>query len=715
MPCNPNDVSIPMPDGPSGPAIPGFGIPFSLPIKPISPYPDGFPEDLLDILNKLQFIIPPGTLKPALNPNFGKDIFDGIMKLLDQFMPFLMLYKFFLPVLNLIICIIEVLCAIPNPYKLVRALSRLFRNCLPPFLNLFPMFALIVMIISLILLLIALAEYILDQILKLIKVILRNILALNKATQENNAESVLAIAKKLGSILCLFQNLFVLLSLFSIIVQIVRDILKLSFSIPPCDSNSSDADGCCTPDVCPAIVKQSYTRFTGTLQYFNSVKQATTFGTAFNVSLRNESWQIFDPSQTIAQKFINIVDAYDITYTPKPVFFPTDSNYNISTPIKQAPYLVDMRVLYNPSQWNGRVGTPRWIRFKNCIVTAAPNTYYTDYHNAAIGVSSGVLNIVGGLGYEDNGTTPLTGFASDGITPISSQATINNFLHFPEIISLTPVLNPTDGYQFYNDVEYTFKPSIEVLINKNLVTLGCHPDLALNKAFINEVFAGDAALKFSLLDGIMNSSNFPDPDKALECLTTAVASLRNDLTVSGLATFQVTTTACLAKLISDANKSLIDMIALGFDPCSSILSGSPKVQFTGQPIKIKIDLKDRNKINLTTGLSDSTATQVAARLKAYPSFGTMSPFKYDGYQYFTADLNSTTAGSGSLTVSFDNNLFCTNNIPSDVTIAPSHVLQTFDYKFIYTLDGVPVTKYGTGDESDGPSPRRDERDLGGSE
>jgi len=120
MPCSPNDISISMPDGPSGPAIPGFGIPFSLSIKPINPFPEGFPEDLLDILNKLQFIIPPGSLKPALNPNFGKDIFDGIMKLLDQFMPFLMLYKFFLPILNLIICIIEVLCAIPNPYKLVK-------------------------------------------------------------------------------------------------------------------------------------------------------------------------------------------------------------------------------------------------------------------------------------------------------------------------------------------------------------------------------------------------------------------------------------------------------------------------------------------------------------------------------------------------------------------------------------------------------------------
>ena len=125
-PCNP--ISIDTPDGPSGPSIPGFGIPFALKIPDINPLPDGFPENLLSILDTLQMLLPPGALKPALNPNFGKDIFDGIMKLLDQFMPFLMMYKFFLPILKLIICIIEVLCALANPFKVIRKVKKLFRN-----------------------------------------------------------------------------------------------------------------------------------------------------------------------------------------------------------------------------------------------------------------------------------------------------------------------------------------------------------------------------------------------------------------------------------------------------------------------------------------------------------------------------------------------------------------------------------------------------------
>lgn len=565
-------------------------------------------------------------------------------------------------------------------------------------------------------LMIALVEYIINQAAKLIKAMLRNIMMLNKAVSESNSTSVLAIAKKLGAMLCMFQNLFVLLSLFNIIIEVVRDILKLSFSIPPCDSNdSTDADGCCTPDVCPAIVKQSYTRTTGTLQYFNSVKQTSAFGAGFTIPFRNETWQFFDPAQTQAQQFINIVDAFDVPVSPgnpKPVFFPTDSIYSASTPIKQAPYLVDLRLFYNPSQWNGRIGTPRWIRFKNCIVTNAPTSYYNNYQNSPIGTASGVFNLVGGLGYEDNGTTILHGFASDGITQLSSQAQIQNFLHYPESTSLTPVLHPTDGYVFNNKVEYTFKPSIEVLINKNLVTLGCHPDLAMNKAFINQMFAGDAALKFAQLADLINSDKFPSPNKAVECLSAAITGVRNDLTVSGLAAFQATITACLGKLALDANNSLLDMIGLGFDPCNSAFTGTPKVQFTSQPIKISVDIRDRNKINLTTALAPNIADAVASRIKGYPTFGNISKFSYDGYQFFTADLNSYTAGSGQLMISFDSNIFCTNIIPADVTIPPSHTLQTFDYKFIYTLDGANMINTGIGDESDGKTaPRRDAGDL----
>jgi len=168
----------------------------------------------------------------------SKNIFDAIISLLDHFLPFLMLYKFFLPILNLIICIIEVICALTNPFKLPGAVKRLFRKCIPAFLNLFPLFALIIMLIALLMLLLALIEYLISQILKIIALLLKNIIALYNAFSNHNTNSILAIAKKIGITLCIFQNLFVLLAIFNIIMDVIRDILSLSFSIPPCDDGS---------------------------------------------------------------------------------------------------------------------------------------------------------------------------------------------------------------------------------------------------------------------------------------------------------------------------------------------------------------------------------------------------------------------------------------------------------------------------------------------
>ena len=733
MPCSPNDIKINVPEGPSGPHIPGFGTPYALPIPGISIIPKGFPEDLLDLLNKFQFLIPPGALKPSLYPNFSKDIFDTIMSMLDKFFPFLMLYKFFLPILNIIICIIEVLCSLTNPFKVIRALKRLFRVCIPEFLNLFPIFALIIMIISLLLLLLALIEYIIEQILKLIKSLLRNINALVKAFNNADKNAILAIAQKIGSLLCVFQNLFVLLSLFNVIIQIFKDILGMFFSIPPCDDTTpDDADACCTPDVCPAIIKNSnYTRATGQLQYFKQYGFDT--GTTIpgfdniNYDLRSESWQLFDSNQEIAQKFINIVDAYDVPGIPsvpgfppsllpglqfKPTFFPTDVAYDQNTSPKQAAYTVDVKVLYNPSNW-GRSGTTRYITFKDCIMKVAPSTSLKAYDNSTTEVSSGVVYLVGGLGYEDDGSI-LTGFDSDGVTPITNQATLNNFLHLPSTFSVTPTL-ANDGILF-TDVEYTFKPNLATLISKNLVTAGCEPTFALNRAYVSNILAGDIGFKITQLNQIFAGStnsngefvSFPDPLGTQECLQNAITALRANLTPEGVAEFETTSILCLENLKAQTNQAIISLIGVGFEACSSTYNVEPSIQFTSQPIVVSVDLKERNKLSLGTNLPSSVADELAKQIKGHVTFGNISDFTYDGTGLFTANITSDIAGKGELMISFDNNTFCINNLPEDIDQDPSRTLQSTQYQFVYT----PAFTGKTPETAEGDTEGKADRNTG---
>lgn len=706
-PCSPNDVSFPSPSGPSGPAVAPFGVPFSIPPLSKIGFPEGFPEDLLDILNKMQMLIPPGSIKPALNPNFGKDVFDGIMKLLDQFMPFLMLYKFFLPVLNLIICIIEVLCSLMNPFALISAINKLFTQCIPEFLNLFPIFALVIMMISLLLLLLQLVQYILAQLIKFVNALLKNINALVKAFQTANSTSVSAIAKKLASLLCIFQNLFVLLSLFGIIIDVIKDILKLVFSIPPCEGGGPfSTEGCCSATYCPTIVQNPYTNTTGTFQYLPQAGVQTSIvlpSGNFNVDVRSESWQIFDTDQTIGQAFWNIVDGYDIspTVVPKPVFFPTDANYSATTSPKQVAYTLDLRLLYNPASW-GRSGNEQYIRFKDCIVLAIPTQSLSIYNNGSQFVTNGVLRIAGGLGYQDDGVTPINGFGIDGTTPIAQQATLENFLHRPGQFSASPVLLPSDGYTFSN-MEYTFKPNLPVLLQKNLVTLGCEPGFALNRAFVNNVLFSNVAIQAAEL----NALPLPDPTGAEQCLLAAVSALRSNMTTSGVAEFQASTNLCLSKLQDDTKDALTALIGIGFNPCKSNFTIDPSTQFTTQPINVTVNLNENNGLPLTTNLPADIGARLADQIKAYQTFGKISKFAYDGYQAFTAKITSTEKGSGSIMVAFQNQILCVNTLPADGS-APTHTLQKLDYEFVF-VPSTPRPLTGEGDTIG--SPARDAGDL----
>jgi len=706
MPCNPDDVTVTEPSGPAASPIPGFGTPFAPSLPSISlPYPTGFPEDLLEIMDLLQFILPSGTIKPPLNPNFGKDTFDGIMKLLDQFFPFLMMYKFFLPILDLIICIIEVLCAIQNPVKLIKALKRLFRTCLPAFLALFPIFALILMLISLLLLILALIEYIIAQILALINLILSNIKIIVKATAKADGPSILSAVAKLGSILCSFQNFFVLFAIFKSIIDLIKDILKLFFKIPPCsDSDSSDEDNCCTTDVCPAFIKNNETFFrtTGTFQYFNQVAVDSgialplVFGPLVSVK-RPESWQFFDSSASILEAFINITQPYDLPSGVNKVFFPTDGTYNAATPFSQAPYTVDIRLFYEPAKFN-RIDEKgaRFVRIKDCIVTQAPSTNLMTYDAGSVLQPKGVLDIIGGNVYEDDG---LIQVFVDG-----KLATLQSLIHLPSVTSANPVMSPSDGYTL-NDVEYDFKINHEVLLQKALITLGCVPTVALDRAFVNTVFGGDAGLNFFVLNQLVNNEGgqvFPDIGAAQSCLQTALINLRNNMSEAGVATFQAQTTVCLAKLSDDTKAALTSLVGIGFDPNSSSFTIDPNIQFTSQKIQVKVSLNERNGQTLVGKFPSDLASSIASKLSPTVTLGKVGPFSYDGEQFFVADLTSESPGDGVIKMAFDNKMFTAVSIPADINQSPAITEQFLNYTFVYAPSA--------GADVDG-KPARDESDI----
>jgi hypothetical protein len=177
------------------------------------------------------------------------------------------------------------------------------------------------------------------------------------------------------------------------------------------------------------------------------------------------------------------------------------------------------------------------------------------------------------------------------------------------------------------------------------------------------------------------------------------------MTAEGVALFQTTTSICLQTLKDNTNNALGSLIGIGFDPCKSSFTATPTTQFTSQPIIVSVSLNERNGLPLAVGINSNVSTNLAVRLKAHTTFGSIDNFVYDGYQYFNANLTSNSSGSGSIMVSFDNNVFCTNTMPplgSAGSVTPTHTLQSINYQFVYA----PIS---SGD-NDGKS-RRDEVSL----
>jgi len=692
-PCQPIDISdIIVPDPPSGfgglpvPQLPGFDIPFpNLPI-----------EDLLALFNELNMILPTGIFKPHLSSNFSKNALDAILSLLEKFMPFLMLYTFFMPILNMILCIIEILCAINNPFKLIKSLIRLFRVCIPEFLSLFPFYALILMIIALLLLILALILYLIQRIIDFIKQIIANIEMLSQAVNSADNDSVIAITIKLGDLLCIFQNLFVLLGVLLLIFEIIERLLNLSFKLPPCDDEDGSDDGCCTPDVCPSFIKNNKEIISnvGSLQYFNNVIQTIPLVGA--VPIRVASFQLYDATASEALAFNNIIHAFDLPAGVSQVFFPEGETYTATTTPNRVPYTVDVRFYYYPLAF-GRTDPkgPRFIRIKDCIVLSPPVDGVRDYQNNLIAPYTGTLSIAGGLAWEDDGTTAMKVVSTD-----TSSGTLNTVIAFPDVISANPVLLPTDGL-FLDKITYTFKINHTILISKTLLTLGCHPDVALNKNFMNSTIASRLNTNAALLKSIV----LPDVQATQDCIIGAITEFRQSVSVASAEKLQTTVTQCLTDLQTQTHQTLIDVIKTGADPFKSDFELNTAIQFTTKPIEVLVSLNEFGGNPIANNLPPEVSDTIESYILGSPTFGDVSGFKYDGTGKFIAYLTSVVAGNGIITVSFNNQLISILTNPADTTITPSVTTKELLYTFVQSS---PFA-VGTGGEAGAVG--RDEGDI----
>jgi hypothetical protein len=374
------DVTPPPP-----PVIPGLGplfAPIQVPIPELD-LPTDLLEDLLALMEQLGALFPSGLFKA--NPDFGmKNVLDFIANILSQLAPFLSFYNFIMAALNLIVCIIEVLCAIPNPFAVASKLKKLFAECLPPFLNLFPWLALLAMILALLLLILALILYIIETIIAIIESIIRNILIFTDALEISDSESALAAVNKLASLLCFIENLMAIFLAIAAILAIIKALAAFA-GLGICDDN--DTEGCCSPEICPEFIKDNFeiSSTTGEFVYHSQINLDVTgipgipafLAAALSESvtpLRRERWQLFDTESAPAEPISLIITPPTVTlpfFGPQ-IFYP-DQEFDAETPPTRAPYTVDMRMLIDPGVFHPTdTGGARYMRINACIVVRKP-------------------------------------------------------------------------------------------------------------------------------------------------------------------------------------------------------------------------------------------------------------------------------------------------------------------------------------------------------
>lgn len=701
MACNPSTNNINIPSPGIGPSLPGLGLPFSVPKVDFPDFgiPEGVPEDLLELLNTIIARLPAGIKLVPNSDSAMKGIWDALASLFNQMAPFLAVFKFIQALLNMVMCIIDVICALMNPWALMKAVKRLFKVCIPDFLSMFPQFALIVMILTLLLLLIALIEYLYNVIKSYIEQIIKNLKVLSRAIQVSDEQSILAATNKLAYLLCLIEQLFSMLLAVAALFAVIEPLMKLA-GRGVC-SKSSGSSCCEDDDFCPPFIANSPSGLlgnTGVLVYHPKIDVSWPINGSLDflknsgiTPQREELWQFVDSNPGL-YKFLDII-------TPSEkmgfIYWPEGNEYSNDANINKVPYLLDISFYANTRSFGvaDNTGTHRFL-ITDIVVIKKPTPYPTTYdkglNNA---VSSGTLTLGGGKVWQY--TPDGDGYLIYNVN--GSQATLNTFMHSNVISNVMPSVD--DGYHISN-IEYNLKINHASLVDNKLITLMCVPDNAVESAVVNAEYA-DVRSVFDKM------GDLPDINSTITCLNTALTTFRKNLNEETAAVFESEVKACLDTL----KAAVVDSYGTGTEATSDRFASNfeidPDLQFINRDINVTIRLKDKTGTILAENIPKEIGDRLAKLITLKPTLGQVSDVIYDGYESFTSKLTSKTAGIGEIKAFLNNEPFATiinRDKPEESTAIIDRVLS---YEFVDQ-----TTKTYRRDQGDKFKTNFDQSDIG---
>ncbi len=633
-----------------GPSMPGFGLNIAMPGLDM-PFPEGFPENIFDLLNKLKLKWPGGLDLSAMADTFTRKLSQILSNILTQMSTFLAIYNILMAIIQIIVCVIEVLCGLV--WKASAKLRKLFRKCMPLFVSIFPFLALVALILSIIALLLALIEYIIGIIKKVYDELKRNYENLKKCKKREQvpgkSAAMLAIARKISSILCVLENVMILFMIIMGVIETVKGLLSKSIS-PPCNNKSNDADcndcmSCSDLLLYPNMIAEK----NANLIYTVVAPPVIGFAPTETVQLSADLLAVIDHGQyTFANLLASKYNGHDVGpfFPPSPI----DASYMIS----RAPYTIDLTTEYG-TQDNLRTITINNILVQWVSTQSNPN---------------GVLTLSGGTIEDPN--NELTG---------KNIAYIFNHGSIPSLLpgTSTPPVNQVC-------IIKNFKPNYDVLPMLGLTTLDCNPEL------INDRLAFYNSINTNALDGL----EFPDIDGAMKKFDDALSTLRNKIDDNAIDAFSDKINNIMKDLQDQAENTYSQTLQLTVSPLHSYATLDPEIQFVSKTIKVNVVLRNASKQSIKdlVGEFDIPAkakSDLLSKLATKLTLGAIGTFTYDiKTGYFIAELSSKKGGDGVLKLYYDDQQFGELIVPESMS-EPSRIDQLeYPYTFVdgnIALDG----------------------------
>jgi hypothetical protein len=622
------------------------------------PTDGGHPSTYSELLEQLSCICVGGAqIKPSTPPNATINIGDIIADHAGKLSVLMSAYGIMTAIMQIISCIMDVLCALLNPFSVIFAMIRLFGTCLPNFILVLPQLAIPAFIICLIKIIFAITSYIVNVMIPIMQDIIENIQNLTDAIDEGNNDAKEAVVFKLVSLIKELYNILGIMSALDAILLMVRALIDAGFELP-CGGSGGSCDGC-GDDQCPDIIQEtSFSGTDGALSVFYD-SDGIDYYISFSSASRNND-------------FLTLRD-----------FFPRGFNYDDLDDIDRAPYTLEVgsntfvirsvssvgvlsiSQIPNPQLNDGYLSgvynssgtittidpTNQFVRFgtdTDSFFTSDVGSYLEIFEtntNLDATKNSGTFPITAVYdGYNvklDHGTG--TDFDLDGY---ATSMNPNAHLIWRKLISAP---STSRGRSFRVDINHA------ELIRHNMIGLGCHPD-------IRSTIEGTNNRVPAVSDTTL--PDFPDVegfiDEATACLEQiAPIDVDSDYVLDNYGTMaQATASAavCITNSLNSLNSVMADYIEEIYPPLfsgeNSLLSSDVSTIIVGGIINITITPIDIYGAKLSEGLPTGTID-----VKAFTDFGTISSVQEgtddDGLSsgIFSVTLTSDIIGEANVTAS----------------------------------------------------------------